>query len=138
MLSFFLHRSCSLSSINDLADNCIYEEVAFLLIYGHLPDSAELDAYKRKLAAHRELPVPLRRCLEQIPAGAVPNQSGTWWTGRGGWCPGMQVDPFVVDVTAEVTAGQNATVSYRGLYNGGDIPGNSGNIHMSSYLVVYK
>ena len=77
-------------------------------------------------------------CLKQIGNGAVPNQSGTWWYGRGGWCPGMQVDPFVVDVTSEAPAGSTATVSYQGRYNGGTIPDASGNISMNSYLVIYE
>src|SRR5690242_3949809 len=52
-------------------------------------------------------------CITHLSNGMTPNQAGTWWYGRGGWCPGQQVDPWVVDVTAEVTPGQTATVSYR-------------------------
>src|SRR5262245_55179682 len=39
--------------IRDLAHKCIYEEIAFLLINGHLPTSDELAAYLKKLAAQR-------------------------------------------------------------------------------------
>ncbi len=77
-------------------------------------------------------------CALRIEDGMVPNQGGTWWFGRGGWCPGMQVDPWVVDVTSEVTPGTTATVSYRGLFGGVTPPDNAGNIVMVSYLVVYR
>ncbi len=78
------------------------------------------------------------KCVDHVDSGMVPNQSGTWWYGRGGWCPGQQVDPWVVDVTAEVTPGQSATIEYQGLYMGSPPTDSSGNIDMVSYLVVYK
>ncbi len=77
-------------------------------------------------------------CRDEVDNGVVPNQSGTWWFGRGGWCPGQEVTPVVFDVTDSVTAGGDATISYRGLFNNGAIPDNSGNIRMSSWLVVYE
>jgi hypothetical protein len=77
-------------------------------------------------------------CIDEVDHGMVPNQGGTWWFGRGGWCPGQQVKPYVVDVTADVKPGEKATVSYRGLLNGKEPPDNAGNIAMSSYLVVYE
>jgi hypothetical protein len=77
-------------------------------------------------------------CMPEMENGMVPNQAGTWWFGRGGWCPGQQVEPFVVDVTSEVTLGGTATISYRGLFNDSDPPANAGDILLSSYLVVYE
>ncbi|MBM4359617.1 MAG: hypothetical protein FJ096_16060 [Deltaproteobacteria bacterium] len=77
-------------------------------------------------------------CVEEVDDGMVPNQGGTWWFGRGGWCPGQQVKPFVVDVTANLKPGEKATVSYRGLLNGKEPPDNAGDILMTSYLVVYE
>ena len=77
-------------------------------------------------------------CLKKINQGAVPNQSGTWWFGRGGWCPGMQVDPWIVDVTKDVTPGQMATVSYQGLFMNKPPAQGLGNIVMSSWLVVWE
>jgi len=79
------------------------------------------------------------KCIPNLANGMTPNQAGTWWYGRGGWCPGQQVDPWVVDVTSEVTPGQTATVSYRGLFQNADPPPDgSGNIDMVSYLVVHR
>ncbi len=77
-------------------------------------------------------------CLKQIDKGVVPNQSGTWWLGRGGWCPGAQVTPWVVDVTAQAPAGQAVTVSYRGLFRNQPVKSGRGDIAMSSWLVVYE
>ncbi len=77
-------------------------------------------------------------CVAQVDHGMVPNQGGTWWFGRGGWCPGQQVEPWVADVTANVTPGESATLSYQGLFNGTTPPDDAGNIVMSSYLVVYE
>lgn len=58
--------------ITDLAENCEFEEVAHLLVHGHLPNQIELAAYKRKLARLRGLPLAVRTILEEIPAAAHP------------------------------------------------------------------
>ncbi len=58
--------------ILDLADNCEFEEVAFLLVHGKLPNQAELDGYKTKLKRLRGLPVPVRQALEALPAASHP------------------------------------------------------------------
>ena len=42
--------------IADLAANATFEEVAFLLLIGHKPSAAELDAFKKELIAERTLP----------------------------------------------------------------------------------
>lgn len=77
-------------------------------------------------------------CMDRVHEGVVPNQSGTWWYGRGGWCPGQQVEPYIEDVTDVITPGEDAVVDYFGLFNGGTPPDDSGNIVMTSYLVVYQ
>ncbi len=77
-------------------------------------------------------------CVAALEQGMVPNQAGTWWYGRGGWCPGQQVAPYVVDVTNEVTLGGTTQVSYRGLYNDATPTAPSGNIDLISYIVVYE
>jgi 2-methylcitrate synthase len=58
--------------ILDIADHCEFEEIAFLLIHGRLPNGAELSNYKAKLLQLRGLPVVVRNILEQVPAGAHP------------------------------------------------------------------
>ncbi len=78
------------------------------------------------------------KCVAESSKGMVPNQGGTWWFGRGGWCPGQKVNPWAVDVTANVTPGMEAAISYRGLYGASDPPDAAGNINMVSYLVEYE
>jgi hypothetical protein len=78
------------------------------------------------------------KCVPQVDSGMTPNQGGTWWFGRGGWCPGRQVDPWVTDVTAEATPGQPLHLEYHGLYGGKVPPDGSGDITLSSYLVEYE
>ncbi len=76
----------------------------------------------------------------QVVDGTVPNQSGTWVYGRGGWCPGLEVVPWVVDITDDVVVGEENTVSYLGLMDG-EVwqPDSTGaNIRMQSYLVYYE
>ncbi len=58
--------------IYDLADNASFEEVAFLLLHGHLPNRAELKAYISKIISLRGLPDALSKVLEMIPAHAHP------------------------------------------------------------------
>ncbi|WP_298497912.1 2-methylcitrate synthase [uncultured Maritimibacter sp.] len=58
--------------ILELAEACTYEEVAHLLIHGHLPSEAELTAYKAHLRKLRGLPRAVRDTLEAIPAAAHP------------------------------------------------------------------
>jgi 2-methylcitrate synthase len=58
--------------ILDIADHAEYEEIAYLLIHGKLPNKAELANYKAKLSQLRGLPAVVRNVLEQIPAGAHP------------------------------------------------------------------
>ncbi len=56
----------------ELAEKATFEEVAYLLLKGKLPNQAELDAYITKLKGLRGLPQPLKTVLEQIPASAHP------------------------------------------------------------------
>jgi 2-methylcitrate synthase len=58
--------------ILDFADEAEFEEVAYLLVHETLPTKNELVSYKKKLAALRSLPEPLKQVLEQIPGTAHP------------------------------------------------------------------
>ena len=58
--------------IDVLADKASFEEVAYLLLYGHLPNRTELAAYEEKLMGLRSLPEILKKALELIPADAHP------------------------------------------------------------------
>jgi 2-methylcitrate synthase len=58
--------------IADLAAHCEFEEVAYLLLRGKLPNATELAAYKRKLTRLRGLPANVYEVLEQLPAATHP------------------------------------------------------------------
>ncbi|MEM7264798.1 MAG: citrate/2-methylcitrate synthase, partial [Pseudomonadota bacterium] len=58
--------------VKDLAQNCQFEEVAYLILKGKLPNQSELDAYKTKLRSMRGLPTALKEVLERIPKNAHP------------------------------------------------------------------
>lgn len=57
-------------SIEDLAEHVAFEEVAWLLLRGSLPNYEELKEYKQKLANLRDLPQGVKKTLELIPANA--------------------------------------------------------------------
>ena len=58
--------------ILDVAEACEFEEIAYLLVHGALPNQADLTTYKTKLRALRGLPASVKRVLEAIPAAAHP------------------------------------------------------------------
>jgi 2-methylcitrate synthase len=58
--------------ISDLAENATFEEVAYLLFNGELPNAEQLAAYKAQLMTLRDLPRALKEVLQRIPASAHP------------------------------------------------------------------
>ena len=59
-------------AIEELAAGACFEEVAYLLIHGELQASAELDAYRDRLAARRALPDAVRDIMQRLPEHAHP------------------------------------------------------------------
>jgi 2-methylcitrate synthase len=58
--------------ILDVATTCEFEEIAYLLVHGKLPNQAELTGYKKKLKALRGLPAAVKTALEALPAASHP------------------------------------------------------------------
>jgi len=58
--------------ILDVATACEFEEIAYLLVHGKLPNLAELAAYKTKLKSLRGVPAAVKTILEQLPASTHP------------------------------------------------------------------
>ncbi len=77
-------------------------------------------------------------CMDMVEQGVVPNQYGTWWYGRSGWCPGWLVPMVVTDVTDQVTPGTTATFDYEGFRDGQPYESGGANIVMSSFVVVHE
>ena len=53
--------------IHDLAEYSTYEEVAYLLLNGDLPDATQLEQFRSKLVSEREIPQPVIDYLQRIP-----------------------------------------------------------------------
>ncbi len=47
--------------VQDLAEHCQFEEVAYLIFFGELPTAEQLAAYKAKLKSLRALPQSIER-----------------------------------------------------------------------------
>ncbi len=58
--------------ILDFAEVAEFEEIAYLIVHGKLPNRAGLDTYKTRLRALRGLPQALKTSLEQLPSTAHP------------------------------------------------------------------
>jgi citrate synthase len=58
--------------IDEIAPNASFEEVTHLLLYGHLPNAAELEALERELGSRRMLPEPLVNSMQRVPKTAWP------------------------------------------------------------------
>ncbi|MGB0592477.1 MAG: peptide-N-glycosidase F-related protein [Myxococcota bacterium] len=82
-------------------------------------------------------------CMDQTSEGGVPNQFGTWPFGRAGWCAGMDVKLWTVDITSAVNPTNNL-LSYEGLFQGQtytpnitDPGGYLPEVKMTSWLTYY-
>ncbi len=59
-------------AVDELAEKTSFNEVAHLILKGHLPNREELAAYTRRLKSRRGLPAAVKEVLERIPATAHP------------------------------------------------------------------
>ncbi len=87
--------------IRDLAQACEFEEVAYLLIHGKLPNKEELTRYRGKLVSLRELPDSIKKVLETIPGSANPMdvlRTGVSALG----CDGPEKDPHTDSQAREI------------------------------------
>jgi 2-methylcitrate synthase len=59
-------------AIGDLAAQSNYNDVAYMLLYGELPNQSQSESFRGRIIADRAFPVPLQRTLETLPASAHP------------------------------------------------------------------
>jgi 2-methylcitrate synthase/citrate synthase II len=59
-------------AIGDLAESSSFEEVAHLLLFGHLPTRAELEEFSDLLVRNRILPEPVRHFMTSLRPGMHP------------------------------------------------------------------
>lgn len=77
------------------------------------------------------------QCQADTAIGTVPNQYGTWWYGRGGWCPGKEVPTVMSDITSQVTLGGENTMVYTRTRHGSTYNGGA-NVRMNTWVVVSR
>jgi citrate synthase len=58
--------------VGELVENASFDEVAFLLLHGELPNRFQLASFQRRLAAARSLPHPLLDLLRVVPPAVAP------------------------------------------------------------------
>lgn len=58
--------------VQDLAESCSFEEVAYLLYYGELPNQQELAAFSKKERGYREVSETVLRAIESLPRSTHP------------------------------------------------------------------
>ena len=84
--------------------------------------------------------------LEMIAEGTVPNQYGTWGYGRAGWCPGLDVEPNITDITDYIAIGDENIIDYSACRVSGNscvTPPTCGTcgycpeVAFSSYIIIY-
>jgi 2-methylcitrate synthase/citrate synthase II len=58
--------------IHEMAQQASFEEVAYLLLNGELPDVKQLAQFRQQIAAERELPAPVVQMLRLMPRSTHP------------------------------------------------------------------
>jgi citrate synthase len=58
--------------VTDLAEKCSFDEVAYLLLYGDLPNQTQLAEFQARVAAARRLPAPLKELFPALPKWTPP------------------------------------------------------------------
>tara|TARA_Y100000590_G_scaffold5937_1_gene7921 strand:- start:580 stop:1704 length:1125 start_codon:yes stop_codon:yes gene_type:complete len=59
-------------AVQDLCEKCIFEEVAYLVLNGDLPNKKQLKNFKKELEDHRKITVNLREIVKHMPKKAHP------------------------------------------------------------------
>ncbi len=62
-------------SIGDLAANCSFEEVTYLLLYTRLPTKQELKAFRKTLVGQMKLPKHVLAVLKKLPKETTPMEA---------------------------------------------------------------
>jgi citrate synthase len=58
--------------VPELAEHCSFDEVAYLLLHGELPNARQLADFRKRVAVARRLPEPLRDLLKALPRWTPP------------------------------------------------------------------
>src|SRR5436305_8680906 len=58
--------------VTELCEHATFEEVAYLLLYGDLPNAAQLQQFRARVAAPQAVPPALTDLLRVLPRDALP------------------------------------------------------------------
>jgi len=59
-------------AVQDLCEKCTFEEVAFLVLNGDLPNKKELSKFKKEIEVNRNISINLREIVKHMPKKAHP------------------------------------------------------------------
>ena len=77
-------------------------------------------------------------CQKMVDSGVVANQRGSWPYGRAGWCPGLDVELFLFDITNWIDWNGSNTMEYSGLYDGSNYTQTSTNPNIVAVIwIIY-
>jgi len=77
-------------------------------------------------------------CMEKASSGTVPNQYGTWWYGRSGWCPGREVPMVMTDITQDINIGEENTFTYNAYFQGAPFTVGGAYMRVKAWVVISK
>src|SRR5215813_13747342 len=58
--------------VTELGEQASFDEVAYLLLQGELPNARQLGDFTRRVAGAREVPPALRDLLKALPPATIP------------------------------------------------------------------
>jgi 2-methylcitrate synthase len=59
-------------AVQDLAEVCVFEEVAYLLLHGELPNKSQLAKFQKEERSNREISSNLKKVIQNYPKNAHP------------------------------------------------------------------
>ena len=59
-------------AVQDLCEKCVFEEVAYLVLNGELPNKTKLNKFKKQLDKNRNITINLREIIKHMPKKAHP------------------------------------------------------------------
>ena len=59
-------------AVQDLAEACVFEEVAYLLLHGELPNKSQLAKFQEEERSNREISSNLKKVIQNYPKNAHP------------------------------------------------------------------
>ena len=59
-------------AVQDLCKKCIFEEVAYLVLNGELPNKTQLNKFKKQLQKNRNITTNLREIIKRMPKKSHP------------------------------------------------------------------